>query len=114
MLAGSDVCGAAWLVPGPSLHHELDELAGCGLDPLQVLRMATSDPARHLGREDGPGAMGAVAPGHAADLVVLRADPLRDVGALHEVEAVVRAGRHHDRSALDAMLARVAADRSAA
>lgn len=118
MLAGSDVCGAAWLVPGAALHHELDELAGAGLDPLTVLRMATNDPARHLGRDtagtEGPDAMGAVAPGHAADLVVLRADPLRDVAALHEVESVVRAGRHHDRPALDGMLARVAADRSAA
>ena len=52
--------------------------------------------------------MGTVAPGKAADLVLLGADPTKSVAAMHRITGVVRAGRFYDRTALDAIEARQA------
>ena len=107
MLAGSDACGAAWEVPGASLHQEFDELARTGLTPLRILQMTTSDAARFLGAGD----FGSVRAGQRADLVLLDADPLESAGNLHRVRAVVRDGRLYDRGALDKLKDSVASGR---
>jgi hypothetical protein len=106
VLAGTDCVGAAWVIAGPSLHREFDELASAGLDPLTVLQTATLNPARFLGREDE---LGTVEPGRAADLVLLDADPTLDVENLHRVSGVVRAGTPYSAADLAAMKAAVAA-----
>jgi imidazolonepropionase-like amidohydrolase len=86
ILAGSDAVGAAWVVPGSSLHREFDLLAEAGLSPLRILQSATTAPARFLGREV------AIAPGAPADLVLLDADPTAAVENLHAVSGVVARG----------------------
>jgi imidazolonepropionase-like amidohydrolase len=90
MLAGSDCVGAAWEVPGPSLHHEFDELARAGVPPLRILQMTSRDAAEFLGTTS---TMGTVDVGKHADLVLLDANPLDAAANLHQVSAVVRAGR---------------------
>ncbi|MFT4296790.1 MAG: amidohydrolase family protein [Micropruina sp.] len=110
MLAGSDVTGASWEVPGASLHREFDELAAAGLGPLQVLRATTSAAARFAGRAD----LGAVQPGRRADLVLLGEDPTRSVAALHDVVGVIRHGRYRDAAELAAIKDRLARTRTAA
>ncbi|WP_411074898.1 amidohydrolase family protein [Streptomyces sp. cmx-4-7] len=107
MVAGSDACGAAGVIPGFGLHDEFDHLAEAGLDPLTILRMTTTEPARFLGEE---GASGRVAPGMPADLVLLDRDPLEDNTALHEIAGVMRDGSWWSRADLDAILERVAAE----
>jgi imidazolonepropionase-like amidohydrolase len=92
MLAGSDAVGAAWEVPGPSLHREFDELARAGVPPLRILQMTTRDAAEFLGASSR---MGAVDVGKNADLVLLRANPVDAAAALHQIDAVIRAGRHY-------------------
>ena len=104
MLAGSDL-GGIWVVPGFSLHQEFRELAAGGLSPLQVLQATTLNGARFLGRQ---AALGRVAEGHNADLVLLDANPLQDVTHLSRIHAVLLKGRHLDRAALDRMLGDVA------
>ncbi len=101
MLAGSDY-GGQWLVAGFSLHQEFDELARAGLTPLQILQMATLNAGLFLGQEDR---IGRIAPGMAADIVLLDADPLADVANLRRSVGVIDSGHPHDRAALDAMLA---------
>ena len=105
MMTGTDF-GGQWLVPGRSLHREFDLLARAGIPPLHILQMATSAPARFLGRE---ATMGTIAPGHDADLVLLAADPTAGVANLHRVVGVVRAGHYHSRQELDAIEGDVAA-----
>jgi Amidohydrolase family len=104
MLAGSDAVGAAWEVPGPSLHREFDELARAGLPPLKILQMATSDAAAFLG---ATATLGRVDVGRPADLVLLDGNPAADVAALHQVAAVVRDGRHYGAADLAALKDRV-------
>ena len=100
MLAGTDV-GNPLLVPGYSLHRELELLVQAGLPPLAALQAATINPARFLNATDS---LGTVAPGKLADLVLLDADPLVDIGNTRRIRAVVVNGRLLDRTALDAML----------
>ena len=50
---------------------------------IDVIRSATTTAAALLGRS---GTLGVIAPGAAADLLVLRADPLADVGVLADID----------------------------
>lgn len=106
ILAGTDI-GNPFLVPGPSLHDELGLLVTeAGLSPLDALRAATINPARTFGLADS---LGTVAEGQLADLVVLEANPLEDIGNASAIDAVVLNGRYLDRAALDGLLAEAAA-----
>ncbi len=102
LLAGTDVPNPC-LVAGASLHAELERLVQAGLTPYQALRAATVDVGRFLGAGDS---LGIVAPGAAADLVLLDANPLDDIRNTRRIRLVVRGGVVHDRAALDAILAR--------
>ncbi len=84
LLAGTDT-----FVPGHSLHDELALLATAGLGPLDALRAATTSPARFLGVADR---FGAIAPGFAADLVLLDANPLDDIANTRAIRSVILGG----------------------
>ncbi|MDX8030178.1 amidohydrolase family protein [Lentzea sp. BCCO 10_0856] len=90
VVAGTDA-GFAYVFPGFSLHDELALLVQAGLSPTAALRAATSEAARCLGLEHETGT---VTPGKQADLVVLDADPLRDITNVSRVHAVVSRGRY--------------------
>ena len=89
LTAGSDLPNQ-FVVPGLSLHQELELLAQTGLPALTVLRMATRNGAEALGALDR---IGTAEVGKLADLVVLSADPLADIRNTRRIEAVVRHGR---------------------
>ena len=99
LLAGTDL-GSPGIVPGRSLHDELELLVGAGFTPAEVLRFATVGPARFLGVGDS---LGQVAPGYLADFVLLEADPLADIRNTRRIAAVIRAGTPID-SAMTAAL----------
>ena len=71
-------------------EDEFLALARCGLDGREILRMLTTAPAQRFGVGD---ALGAVAPGLRANLVVLDADPTEHPLAFTRVRATIRAGR---------------------
>lgn len=99
MLAGSDV-GGGFVIPGFSLHQEFDLLEEAGLGALDVLQMTTLNGAQFLGRES---TMGSVDEGKDANLVILTDDPMVSVQNLHNISAVVRAGRYYSAADLDGM-----------
>ena len=84
--------------PGLSLQAEMEALVRYGrMDPVDVLRAATSVSAEALGYE---GLLGTVAPGALADLVVIGSDPLSDIRATREVRVVVQGGRVYEMEGL--------------
>ena len=95
------------VIPGFSLHHELELLVQAGLSPLAALRAATRSGAELLGRSRE---LGAVAAGLGADLVLLDANPLDDIRHTRRVAGVMARGRYLARGELDAMLAQIADD----
>ncbi len=103
ILAGTDT-GNPYCMPGFSLHDELGLLVQAGLTPMQALQSATLNAARFMEREKD---LGTIEPGKLADLVLLNANPLADIGNTRKINAVVFDGRLYSRSALDGMLTRV-------
>ncbi len=99
LLAGSDAPSGG-ILPGFSLHDELEALVQAGLTPIEALRTATLNPARYLGATDS---LGTIAAGKVADLVLLDADPLLDIRNTRRVRGVFVNGRYVGRRALDAM-----------
>ena len=87
LLAGSD---GPMVAPGWALHEELALLVRAGLSPLDALRAATIEPARYFNTTDS---LGAIAVGQRADLVLLDADPLRDIRNTRRIRAVIANGR---------------------
>ena len=83
-------------------RDELESLVRAGLTPYQALVTGTRNPAAYFGTLDSAGT---VAVGKRADLLLVDADPLVDIGNLARVSAVVSGGRLHDRAALDRLLA---------
>ena len=91
ILAGTDAIGRG----SPTLHLELQLLVEqAGLTPLEAIHAATLANARALGIADS---LGSVTVGKVADLVVLRADPRRDIANTLTVESVIRGGVWHAR-----------------
>jgi hypothetical protein len=87
VLAGSDVpCGL--VAPGRSLWRELELLAEAGMSPMHALRAATSAAAAFLGRHD----LGGLTPGSAADMVVVRGNPLDAIPSRPDIVMTVQGG----------------------
>lgn len=101
VLLGSD-SPQIFNVPGFSIHWELAAMAEAGLTPFEALSTGTTAPARFYGQDDQ---WGSIAPGRAANLVVLREDPLADIANTRSIEAVMVRGRYLSRDELDAGLA---------
>jgi imidazolonepropionase-like amidohydrolase len=78
-----------WAFPGLGASIELDCLVRAGITPLDAIRAATQTAARSLGIDGDRGTLEA---GKRADLLVLTADPLRDVKNVRSIEAVYKRG----------------------
>ena len=64
-------------------------MVAAGVTPLAVLQSATSEPSRAFGLT---ATVGAIAPGQAADLVLVDGDPLADIRNTRRIRAVVLNG----------------------
>jgi imidazolonepropionase-like amidohydrolase len=93
ILSGSDIPNFG-LVPGASLHQELEILVQAGIPPLEVVKIASSNAATALGIEDD---VGIIEPGKQADMIVLSENPLDDIRNTKKIEAVISDGRFVDR-----------------
>ncbi|MGQ0428456.1 MAG: amidohydrolase family protein [Gammaproteobacteria bacterium] len=76
--------------PGESTVREVELLVKAGLSPEAALKAATSVAARHLGLEKEIGTLGA---GMAADILLVRGNPLENIADLRQVDAVVQGGK---------------------
>ena len=86
---GTDSGAAAGRFQGYFEHLEREMMVEAGMTPAQVLVAATSAAARASGLDD----VGILAPGKAADLLVLRADPRQDIRNTRQIHSVWIAGR---------------------
>ena len=92
VVMGTDA-GNIGTLHGPSVFREMALMQEAGLTPLQVLRAATVNGARAARRES---TVGTIAPGAAADLVLLTADPTVDINNAARIYRVFRKGRMFD------------------
>lgn len=81
------------LVPGISTLMEMQWHVTAGLSPIDTIRAATINAQRVLGRDEQSGTIEA---GKLAELILLYADPLADIGNLRRLKAVIQAGVYRD------------------
>ena len=99
ILAGTDVV-KPFFVPGFSLHDELSLLVGAGLSEIEAIQAATRNAARFAGMDD----VGTIERDMVADLLVLDANPLENIGNTRTIAAVMSAGRLIERNKLQEIL----------
>ena len=106
VMPGTDA-GVLLIFPGFSLHDELQAfVSDLGMTPMEAIVSATRHPAEFFGLQDS---LGTVEEGKLADLVLLDADPLRQIGNTQRIAGVVVAGRFISKAELRRMLKRVEA-----
>jgi imidazolonepropionase-like amidohydrolase len=97
-LAGTDTPAGVDVIPGISLHLELQRFVAAGFTPLQALQTATLNPAQFYNELDD---YGTVQPGRVADLLLLKANPLTDIANTRSIMAVIADGRYLSQQKLD-------------
>jgi imidazolonepropionase-like amidohydrolase len=89
ILSGTDIPNFE-LVPGESLHHELELLVEAGINSMDVIKIATENGAEALGLINQTGT---IEPGKQADILILSANPLEDIKNTKRIDAVISDGR---------------------
>lgn len=79
----------------PNIHTEMELLVSkCGFTPLEAITAATHNGAKALGLQN---LYGTITKGKVADLIVLSADPSRDILNTTRILYVVKGGKLHKR-----------------
>ncbi|RTE86601.1 MULTISPECIES: amidohydrolase family protein [Gammaproteobacteria] len=89
ILAGTDA-NVPIMVPGYSLHEELESLVAIGFTPAQALRSATTTTAQQMNIESG-----VIREGYQADLLILNANPLNNISHTKTIVEVISNGRRY-------------------
>jgi imidazolonepropionase-like amidohydrolase len=93
-------------VPGFSIHREIRRMRDAGMTPAQILLSGTRNVGEYFKTSDR---FGTVAAGQRADLMLLDADPLADLGNLARRSGVMVRGRWLPESEIQRRLAAIAA-----
>jgi imidazolonepropionase-like amidohydrolase len=88
-MSGTDIPNFG-LIPGISLHHELELLVKAGINPLNVINIATSNGAEALGILDD---VGTIEAGKQADMIILNTNPIRNIRNIGAIEGVIEDGQ---------------------
>ncbi len=88
--------GVMGAFPGFAVHREMELMVRAGLPAMAVLQAATANAAQCLGQPD----LGAIAPGKAADIVVLGSNPIDSILNTRDIHCIIRGGQIVDRDKL--------------
>ena len=92
LIAGLDPTGYGGVVPGMGDWREVELLVEAGFTPLEAIKIATYNGAHYLGDDN----VGSIAPGKAADLMVIKGDPSKNISDIEKVETVFKDGIGYD------------------
>jgi len=96
LMAGCDPTGYGGVVPGFGDQRNVELLVEAGFSPVEAIKIATLNGAKFL----GDAAVGSIAVGKAADLVVLGGNPAEKIENIEKVETVFKDGVGWDSAAL--------------
>ena len=105
ILLGSDA-PQLYSVPGFSIPREMENMASAGIDNAGILMSGTANVGDFFADKD---TFGRIAPGNRADLVLLNANPLEDIGNIRDIAGVMVRGVWLSREDIDARLAEIEA-----
>jgi len=95
VLAATDTGCCTQIIPGLSLHYEMQMLVDMGIPPMKALQGATLWAAEVLGQQKD---LGSVEPGKLADFTIIEGNPLTDFGTTKNVRMVIKDGQVMDTS----------------
>jgi len=95
VLAATDARCCAQIVPGLSLHFEMQMLTDMGITPMKAIQGATLWAAEVIGQQKD---LGSVQPGKLADFTIVEGNPLADIAATRNVRMVIKDGQVVDTS----------------
>jgi len=90
ILAGTDAPAYLNLIPGKSLHDELQLINSCGISAYEVLKTATMNPAQLLHLDKN---YGTIEINKIANLIILNKNPLLDIKNTEEIYLVILNGK---------------------
>ena len=93
VIAATDTGCCAEIIPGLSLHSEMQMLTDLGIPPMKAIQGATLWAAEVIGQAKD---LGSIEPGKLADFTVIEGDPLADIGATKNVRMVIKDGQRID------------------
>jgi len=97
LLAGSDPTGIGGVLPGFGDQREIELLVEAGFTPVEAIHVASANGAEFLGES---AQVGTLAPGKAADLLVVRGDPSTRIEDIENVNTVFKDGVGYDSARL--------------
>lgn len=101
LMVGTDLM-CPGLVPGYSVHEEMQIWQEAGIPPADILRSATLVPAQFMGLENR---LGSIQEGRAASMILVRGNPLDDIRNAQQIESIFLRGKYFSREDLDQLLA---------
>jgi imidazolonepropionase-like amidohydrolase len=99
--AGVTIIPGTDALAGYTLHHELELYVRAGIDPAEVLRMATLTPALVMGVNKD---RGVIAAGKLADMILVDGDPTKNIRDIHKITTVINRGKVYDPRAIEKAL----------
>ena len=93
LLAGLDPTGNGGVVAGFGDLREVELLVEAGFTPVEAIRIASYNGAKYLGRD---AQIGSIVAGKAADLMVVKGDPSKNINDIENVEMVFKDGVGYD------------------
>jgi len=93
VLAATDTGCCTQIIPGLSLHYEMQMLVDMGITPMKAIQGATLWAAEVIGQQKD---LGSVEPGKLADFTVIEGNPLADFGTTKNVRMVIKDGQVMD------------------
>jgi imidazolonepropionase-like amidohydrolase len=93
-----------WALPGVGAHLELEYMVNAGMSPMEALVCATKTAAQFV--SNGGSSLGTIEPETAAgnakwpDLLILDADPLKDIRNTRSVRTIIKRGQIFDHQQL--------------
>ena len=88
-----EIATCAEIIPGLSLHYEMQMLTDLGITPMKAIQGATLWAAEVIGQSKD---LGSIQSGKIADFTVIEGNPLADIAATRNVRMVIKAGQVMD------------------
>ncbi len=93
LLAGLDPTGFGGVVAGYGDQREIELLVEAGFSPVQAIKIATLNGAEFMGESDR---IGSIDTGKAADLVLMKGNPVKQIDDIENVQVVFKDGVGYD------------------